>query len=257
MGDSCSVLGYPIQRQGKDYAIHMFWPDSKCRQGDVEEGWDVVESMDSCNLAPCEPRILRMLSLIPDALRTKYIERDSVDEWVDESGRLVLIGEAAHPLLPCSMHGPSLAMEDAVVLGVPFSRLRSHDQIPILTEAYQELRYSRCKMVHEGELNNGRLVWLPPGEARDQRDAYMKASRASGNEHWDEGQLRQQWEEIAGVFGYCARDAAEDWWVNWGALRERSQAMNPLEFDYATVTEVVMSPLENLKAECTEVAVQA
>ena len=40
-----------------------------------------------------------MLSLIPDALRTKYVERDPVEEWADESGRLVLIGEAAHPLL--------------------------------------------------------------------------------------------------------------------------------------------------------------
>lgn len=193
-----------------------------------------------------------------------------MEEWVDQSGRLVLIGEAAHPLLvsqfsccvpvglyllayqPCSMHGPSLAMEDAVVFGVLFSRLRNYGQIPILTEAYQDLRMSRCKMVNEGELNNARLVWMPPGKAREQRDAYMKASRASGNEHWDEGQLRKQWEEIAGVFGYCARDAAEDWWVNWGALRERSQAMNPLEFDYQTVTEVVTTPLK--KTGFTEVA---
>jgi salicylate hydroxylase len=40
-----------------------------------------------------------MLSLIPDVLRTKYVERGLVEEWADESGRLVLIGEAAHPLL--------------------------------------------------------------------------------------------------------------------------------------------------------------
>ena len=209
------------------------------------------------NLSGPALRIQRLLSLIPDALRTKYVQRDPVEEWVDESGRLILIGEAAHPLLvskpscaylcgltlsrqPCSMHGPSLAVEDAVVFGVLFSHLRTHQQIPILTEAYQDLRISRCQMVHEGELNNARLVWLPPGEARDQRDTYMKASRTAGSEHWDEGQLREQWEEIAGVFNYCARDAAEDWWVNWGALRERSQSINPLEFNFEAVTEVVM-----------------
>jgi salicylate hydroxylase len=143
-------------------------------------------------------------------------------------------------------------VEDAVVFGTLFSHLRSHRQIPVLTEAYQELRLSRCKTVSEGELNNGRLVWLPPGDARDQRDAYMRASRASGNEHWDEGQLREQWEEVAGVFGYCARDAAEDWWVNWGALRERSEAICPLEFKCEMVTDVIMAPWQ--APELTEVA---
>jgi salicylate hydroxylase len=122
-------------------------------------------------------------------------------------------------------------MEDAVVFGVLFSYLRTHQQIPIFTEAYQDLRYSRCQMVAKGELNNnGRLLWLPPGETRDHRDAHMKASWASGNDRWDEGQLRKQWEEVAGVFGYCARDAAEDWWASWGTLRERSEAVNPKEF---------------------------
>ena len=37
--------------------MHVFWPDNKCRPGEVEEGWDVVESTDSCVFAPCEPRL--------------------------------------------------------------------------------------------------------------------------------------------------------------------------------------------------------
>jgi len=237
-------LGYPI-RQGKEYAIHLFWEDNKSGPGDVEEGWDVTWSTDALTLGICEPRVHRMLALMPNALRTKYVARDLVEEWTDPSGRLVLIGEAAHPLLPCSMHGPSLAIEDAVVFGVLFSRLRSYDQIPILSEAYQELRFSRCKTVHESELSNWKLVTLPPGPAREQRNAYMRKNMAAGHERWSEGQLREQWEEIAGVFGYNARDAAEDWWVNWGALRERSQSMNPLDFKFEM--EVITSPVEEIE----------
>jgi len=145
------------------------------------------------------------------------------------------------------MHGPSLAVEDAVVFGTLFSHLRSHRHIPVLIEAYQDLRLPRCKTVSEGELNNARLVWLPPGSARDQRDVSMKASRASGSEHWDEGQLRKQWEEVAGVFGYCARDAAEDWWVNWGVLRERSESINPLEFNYNMAKDVIITPFKTVE----------
>lgn len=140
------------------------------------------------------------------------------------------------------MHGPSLAVEDAVVFGVLFSRLRNYEQIPLLTETYQELRFARCKSVHESELRNSELVTLPPGEARDQRNANMKMAMGVGNDRWDEGQLREQWEEIAGVFGYNARDAAEGWWVSWGALKERSQAMNPLDFKLEL--EVLRSPVQ-------------
>lgn len=37
--------------------------------------------------------------MVPTALRTKYMLRDDIQDWVDPTGRVVLIGEAAHPLL--------------------------------------------------------------------------------------------------------------------------------------------------------------
>lgn len=53
---SSGFLSYCDQHKGKEYAVHVFWPDSKLRPGDVEEGWDVVESLASYTLSPCEPR---------------------------------------------------------------------------------------------------------------------------------------------------------------------------------------------------------
>lgn len=105
----------------------------------------------------------------------------------------------------------------------------------------------RCKTVSEGEKNNARLVWLPPGEHRDARNEYMKKSMAASSAHWDDNQLREQWEEVAGNFGYSARDAAEDWWVNWGSLRERSQSVNPLEFKFQTTMEVVTTAVDKVE----------
>lgn len=51
-------------------------------------------------------RIQKLMSLVPMALRTKYQKREFIEEWVDESGRIVLIGEAAHPTLvsTCSLY---------------------------------------------------------------------------------------------------------------------------------------------------------
>lgn len=44
-------------------------------------------------------RIQRLFNLSPTALRTKFIRRDIAEDWLDDSGRILLVGEAAHPLL--------------------------------------------------------------------------------------------------------------------------------------------------------------
>jgi salicylate hydroxylase len=126
-------------------------------------------------------------------------------------------------LKPCCTHGASLAVEDAVVLGTLLSRLHSHEQIPQLLEAFQDLRQDRCTFVHTSEIGNAALCRMPPGEDRDARDAHMRHSIETGEEHWDEGALLEQWESISEVFAYNAREDAEDWWWKWGVLGDSSQ----------------------------------
>lgn len=165
------------------------------------------------------------------------MQRAPVEDWVDQSGRVVLIGEAAHPMLvgpsisiafhidphifhqPCSTQSAGLAIEDAVVLGVLMSRLRTWEQIPQFLEAFQDLRQARCNHVRLSELHNAALMTLPNGPDRDMRDAAMQYSlNANPDPQWDDTKLREQYEEIGEVFGYNAREAAEDWWVKWGVL---------------------------------------
>lgn len=47
------------------------------------------------------PRLHAMIKHTPDALCTKWIEREPLEEWSDETGRLVLMGDAAHPAMVC------------------------------------------------------------------------------------------------------------------------------------------------------------
>jgi len=101
------------------------------------------------------------------------------------------------------------------------SRLSSWEQLPQLVEAFQELREERCRIVHEQMLTSCQLAWLPPGPSRDQRDESLRAM-ATGLQGWDEDEMRMQCEQILEILGYSAREAAEDWWVSWGILRERS-----------------------------------
>ena len=59
--------------------------------------YDLSLWLDHC--LPDIPRIQRLVRLAPTALRTKYVRRGVVEEWFDSSKRLLLVGEAAHPIL--------------------------------------------------------------------------------------------------------------------------------------------------------------
>lgn len=229
MGTSRSVLGYPV-RQGQEYCVHLFWPNTDILVADDNtnlEDWDTYISTDRIVMDGFEPSIQRLVRMAPDAIRTKFVNRDAVPDWIDESYRIVLLGEAAHPVMPCGIYGSSLGVEDAAVLGVLLSHLRFRSQIPMLLEAYQDIRQPRCQAVAGSEFANASLVWLPPGPARDARDAAMRVSlehhRATENDQATEAELRAQYEKIAGVFGYSAREAAEDWWIKWGSISETSR----------------------------------
>lgn len=252
MGSSRSLLGYQL-RQGSEFCLHLFWPDADIANDDQapptddpsNEGWDVVVSTEGLDLGDAHPSLHRLVKMAPDAIKTKFYRRGEFDDWADPTNRVILLGEAAHPIMPCGMYGTSLAVEDACVLGVLFSRLRNADQLPVLLEAYQELRQGRCAYVAASELKNAALVWLPPGDDREKRNETMKKSLVGQREQWDEGMLRAQWEQIGGVFGYNAREAAETWWVTWGSLRESSQRVQavyePLDLKYEVTEDVIVS----------------
>lgn len=74
---------------------------------------------------------------------------------------------------------------------------------------------------------------LRAGEGKEERDTTMRAARLAAEngadanaEADDDGELDRQWGEMCEIWGYDARDDAEDWWVRWGLLRERASSLN-------------------------------
>ncbi|KAG0709253.1 hypothetical protein DFH29DRAFT_978816 [Suillus ampliporus] len=232
MGFTWCSFQYPIwtgdsrHAGGAEFAIHAFLPDSEVDGIDERDGWDVVVPREQLPFH-FEPKLQRLLDIPTDYQRVRLFQRESAEEWSDESGRLLLIGEAAHP---CSMQ-----IEDAEVLGTLFSRLRDLDQLPHLVEAFQELREPRTRAIYAKETKAFQTVWVPPGPQRDARDQALHGMMVEGHKAWDESKMRWQWDEICEVFGYNARDAAEDWWVMWGMLRERSISQLYCETDLPAV----------------------
>ncbi|EIM83988.1 FAD/NAD-P-binding domain-containing protein [Stereum hirsutum FP-91666 SS1] len=226
LGTSSLVLSYPV-RSGEEYNA-TFWVPEPIPRG-APQGWDTPVSSRDVKYPAIEPRITALLGHIPTLTRVSRDERGQAESFVDESERIVLVGEAAHPLGPCGMPVLSAVLEDAAVLGVLFSRLRSHDQISPLLYGYEDLRKPRRNTLADLEDANHYIIMLPPGPERDFRNdawnRWKKAAEARGDAEIEEGELEQQFAELCGVWGYDAIDAAEDWWVQWGMLRERALGM--------------------------------
>lgn len=112
----------------------------------------------------------RVRQLIVSAASTKrwaMVDRDPLERWT--SGRITLLGDAAHAMLPFFAQGAAQAVEDAFVLA---ECLRDADpgSVPRALQRYEETRRPRASRVQV--MSRGREVrnHLPDGPEQRQRD---------------------------------------------------------------------------------------
>ncbi|MGW6022249.1 FAD-dependent monooxygenase [Streptomyces sp. NPDC055099] len=118
-------------------------------------------------------------------------DRDGIDRL--SSGRVTVIGDAAHPMLPFQAQGANQAVEDAVVLAVCLSEAGSGGLSGALRR-YERIRLPRITRIQRQSRDNAKAFHLADGEEQHRRDTAAQA--ASGLDH-------HQW-----LFGYDAEEAA-------------------------------------------------
>ncbi|MFG2207243.1 FAD-dependent monooxygenase [Streptomyces sp. NPDC048638] len=97
-------------------------------------------------------------------------DRDPIERW--STGRVTLLGDSAHPMLPFLGQGANQAIEDAVALAACL-REAAAGQLPAALERYESLRRPRTTLVQERSRGNSTAFHLPDGEAQRERDAAM------------------------------------------------------------------------------------
>jgi salicylate hydroxylase len=91
--------------------------------------------------------------------------------WVD--GRLALLGDACHAMLPYQAQGASQAMEDAAVLAEELGAVTAAD-VPRALMRYVGRRAKRAGMVQDASLRNMELYHLHDGPRQQARDAKLR-----------------------------------------------------------------------------------
>lgn len=113
----------------------------------------------------------RLIEATPEAkiLRNDIFDRDPINAW--SSGRVVLLGDAAHPMCPNLGQGACQALEDAVVLG---QELRRSADLSEALQSYERRRVKRANQILLASRQMKNLTHVPYSWACFLRDQTLQ-----------------------------------------------------------------------------------
>lgn len=122
----------------------------------TRESWTESGDIDDFrrSFAGVEPKLQGLLDCIDKAFITGMYYRDPIDRW--SVGRITLLGDAAHPMVPFLAQGACQGMEDAWVIATMLAGCNG--DIPAAFEEYEARRRPRTTRIQVGARAMVRLV---------------------------------------------------------------------------------------------------
>ncbi|MEO0503364.1 MAG: FAD-dependent monooxygenase, partial [Pseudomonadota bacterium] len=119
----------------------------------AEEGWRITGTAAQAaqDFACWHPTITRLIERAEVLHRWALFDRDPLPRW--HAGRVTLLGDAAHPMLPSMAQGAVQALEDAWCLA---GLLAGKDTGAALAR-YYEMRIDRTARIQRGSAANARM----------------------------------------------------------------------------------------------------
>jgi salicylate hydroxylase len=152
------IVTFPLNR-GKDIFIFATTPQDTWHL----ESWTAPGSVDELReqYVAYHPEARALLDACDTVLKTALYERDPMPAWTQ--GRMALLGDAAHPMLPFMAQGAGMAIEDAVVLSRHLDGVAMAD-VPAALKGFERARIERASQVQLGSRGNN---WLREGGNAD------------------------------------------------------------------------------------------
>ena len=175
VGPGCHLLAYYIR--GKTLVNIVTQEDTDKW---VEEGWSTRGDPDEmrASFPDPEPRLEKLLSLVTECSKWGLFTRPLTQNW--GRGRIELIGDAAHAMLPNAGQGACQAFEDAYILARWLEACRDP------AEAFANFRRIRIPRVHGVQrlsLSNARFKHMRDSAAQKESIASGKGS-VHGSADW-------------------------------------------------------------------------
>ncbi|KAK5114255.1 hypothetical protein LTR85_010320 [Meristemomyces frigidus] len=176
VGPGVAILGYPIAAgQLYNFLVAVPRPSgapvAKWNEpGDPKEMTAILQ--DFC------PVVKKLCSYVEDCAKWTLGDLPPIENYVSSSGKFVLVGDAAHAIVPHLGQGGAMALEDAAALAEFVSAMDSRDKLPPLMRAYHEFRQPRIESIRRMAHGNQVSYTMADGLEQQQRDHLWGAMTA-------------------------------------------------------------------------------
>jgi len=153
------IVTFPLN-QGRDTFIFA----TTAQESWHEESWTTEGSVSELRgfYAGFHPHARALLDACDSVLKTALYERDPLAQW--SQGRVSLLGDASHPMMPFMAQGAGMAIEDAVVLARNLDAAQDAEGVPRALQNYEAMRKQRTSQIQIGSRGNN---WLRAGGNAD------------------------------------------------------------------------------------------
>ncbi|EED18876.1 salicylate hydroxylase, putative [Talaromyces stipitatus ATCC 10500] len=218
IGDNRHAMTYTIGA-GKAFNMVLSHPDlmgpstwnEKTALEDMKaefQGWD--------------PVLEKIIGMVEKTIKWPLMSGSPLRRWA--VGKLVVIGDAAHAMLPYMSQGAAMAVEDGIALARSLSHMESPEQWQHAVDIFQTVRIKRSSQMQEASLLNGQLWHFADGPLQKARDAAMIPEVeglpfSHSPNQWSDP-ATQMW-----CYGYDSENAIDEAWVKAGTAHENSSML--------------------------------
>lgn len=167
VGPERHVVHFPV-RSGRFLMLAAIVPWTE----EMPEDWAAVGDRDAAiePFAAWSDELNALMRLATVVHPWPLLDRDPYDYWT--RGRVALLGDAAHPMLPHQAQGAAQAVEDTWVLTRKLRDAAPGD-VPHALKAYEQGRIRRATAVQQASRDHGAAYHLPDGPEQQKRDRVM------------------------------------------------------------------------------------
>jgi salicylate hydroxylase len=181
LGPNAHLVHYPLRNGSTINLVAVI--ESSWRGGEPDHPWDGVADRPALDnaFARWSTSTRSLLAAASSWRAWPLYGRPALGSF--SLGRMALIGDAAHPMVPFLAQGAAQAIEDAGALGHALSQTTD---IPKALEAYSRARVPRATRVQHEALLQGRIYHLkgPMALARDAMMRVVGSHRLSARYDW-------------------------------------------------------------------------
>jgi len=127
--------------------------------------------------------------------------------WVHDSGKMCLIGDAAHAMTPYLAQGAAMGIEDAAILGGLLAKHPHRETLGKNLRLYERVRIERAQKVAHESIGSRWFTQMADGPKQQERDDWLVAHPGIQSNHRN---IRSDREFLNWLFGYDVYETLDE-----------------------------------------------